>query len=167
MGAPPPTLEGIQAIRAAAYTALAVGDFRLDPAAAPSIDRAVNARSLRLEPPEGGSFAQFLGDCFRKHLTVAGKYSTTSATTIDGWLTANELSAASTTIGRGHVGARIRVLRGGQVLLEKSFELRGEWPSAFLGVEAASAAMTEYTTLYRKLVEQVLLDPEVIRAAAS
>ena len=166
MGTPPPTLEGIQAIRSAPYPTLGVGNFRLDPAADSAIDRSVSARSITLKPPEG-SFAQFLEDCFRKQLQAAGKYSTTLGTAIDGQLTANELSAAGTTTGQGRVGARIRVLRDGRILLEKSFEARGEWSASFFGVEAIPAAMNEYTTLYRKLVEQVLSDPEVVRAAAS
>lgn len=166
MGTPSPTLEGLQAIRGATYLALAVGDFQVDPTADPSIDRSVNARSVRLVPPESDSFSRHLRACFRKQLEAAGKYSAASATAIDGWLTANELHAAGTSTGNGRVAARIRVVRDGRVLLEKPFEGRAEWPATFNGFEAIPAAMTEYTTLYRKLVEQVLADPEIVRAAS-
>jgi hypothetical protein len=159
---PAPDIEGLLALRSFEMAPAAVGQFTAaGPAAAQ--DRGVTIRAGTFRPPEGTSWAGYLGDTLKAQLGASGKLDPQSPVRIDGELVENR-RGENFSNGKATIAAQFRVRRGGSIVFDKRLEQRSDWDSNYFGFVAYEAALRHYTALYPKLVEQLLKDPE-FRAA--
>ena len=104
-----------------------------------------------------------LKDAVKQELTAAGKFDQNSTTVISGLLTKNSLETPIGT-GKGTLGAKFSVAQGSKVVYEKELVESAEWSSAFLGADAIPTAITEYTSLYKKLLARLFGDDDFKQA---
>jgi hypothetical protein len=159
-----PTMESLEAIKAANVAPLNVGQFTLAPGKDSAIDRSVSARAATITSPENQSFALFLKAALTKELTGAGKLDPNSKIVVNGQLTKNELQVPIGT-GKGVLAATFAVTRDGNAVYNKELEAVSEWPSAFIGAEAIPTAINQYTSLYKKLLNKLFSDNDFKQAA--
>lgn len=155
------TLEATQEWNAPPMRA---GAFVLAPGLPASMDRSVGVRAHSVSSPEGG-FARHLRAILEAQLRAAGKYDEASGIVIEGLLTESKASAG-TAKGHGALAARFSVTRDGRKVFDKELNVRAEWESTFVGVEAIPDAINQYTALYDKLVRQLLTDSDFRRAVS-
>jgi hypothetical protein len=160
-----PNMQNIEALRASNIAPVNVGAFVLAAGKNPAIDKSVTARSGTFVSPNGDSFAQFLKEALTQELKAAGKHDAQSTTVITGALTDNSLEAPIGT-GKGSLGARFTVTRGGVAAYQKDLVETAQWPSGFVGAEAIPTALNEYASLYKKLFARLFGDPDFRKAAA-
>jgi hypothetical protein len=158
-----PTMANLEALRTDSIAPASVGSFSLAPGKPAELDQSVRARAVTVVPPQGASFSSVLGDALKKELAAAGKLDPQSSIVISGQLTRSELSVPIGT-GHGELGARFQVSRGGKSVFDREFLEKAEWPSAIVGAEAIPVAITQYTSLYKKLLHQLFVDRD-FRAA--
>lgn len=151
-----PTLENIEKIRTSNMAPVSVGSFAVAPGKPASLDTTISARGSTAVAPEG-SFSQHLKAALTQDLRSAGKYDPDSTIVISGLLTENSLEAPVGT-GKGALGAVFMVKRKGQAVYEKELSERSEWPSAFVGAEAIPTALSQYASLYKKLLSKLFGD---------
>lgn len=161
---PQPTFSGLQAVRAADIPALAVGRFAAGPGLPRGRDRAIMIRAAALRPPQGTSFADYLGETLRSALASAGRLEPASALGISGLLTENRVDSGFGR-GRGVLAAEFIVTRGDREIWRKTLRVERDWDSSVLGAVAYIRADQNYGALYQMLVEALLADPD-FRAAA-
>jgi len=159
---PAPDIEGLLALRSFDMPPAAVGQFTATgPAAAQ--DRGVTIRAGTFRPPEGTSWAGYLGDTLEAQLAASGKHDPQSPLRIEGELVENR-RGENMSSGRATIAAQFRVRRGDMILYDKRLEQRSDWDSNYFGFVAYEAALRHYTALYPKLVEQLLKDPDFRKA---
>ena len=66
--------------------------------------------------------------------------------------------------GTAVVAATFIVTRGGQRVFTRDYRVTREWQSYFMAMQAVPAALDGFTSLFPKLVEKALSDPELVRA---
>jgi hypothetical protein len=156
----PPSLETLRLLREQGVPPLALGTFR---AASPEIGRGVGIRLSVMKPPKGRSYPEFLGETFAIELKAAGKLDPAVGLRLEGGMTE---SRADEDMAKGSaaLGARMRLGRAGQVLLDKPYRVETQWRSDFIGAIAIEEAFRRYNGLYGLLVRQVLSDPEFVAA---
>ncbi|MBX3653152.1 MAG: hypothetical protein KF686_03135 [Ramlibacter sp.] len=164
LGAPVPGIDNIQKARSAGIAPVSLGIFSLAPGKPAGMDQSVIARTNRIFSPYDSSFAKYLKENLAADLRAAGLLDAASAVVIEGQLTESELDAAIG-VGTGSVAARITVTRSGAKVYDRELRVSGSWESSFVGAYAVSAAVNEYSLLYRKLVSALLDDPAFRRAA--
>jgi hypothetical protein len=164
LGEPAPRLETLQLIREAGIGALAVGDFRPAATLKPAADKSVSARGSTVGSPVGDSFAAYLRESLMAQLRAAGSFDAAAAVSIGGELTRSELHESLTGTSTAAVAARFVVRRGDAIRYEREHTVSAQWQSSFIGAVAIPRAFDEYGDLYRKLVEQLLHDPEFAAA---
>lgn len=162
LGAPVPSMDSIASVRAAGLPPMDVGRFSLQPGADPSIDGPVGMRAAMVGAPKGSN-ADYLRETLIVELRSAGIYSPGAPIEIQGFLTGREVDPAISE-GTGRLSARFVVTTQGKQVLDKSIEVSSRWSSSFVGVSAISAAMNEYSQLYRKLANALLADPQFVAA---
>lgn len=163
LGAPVASAENIQRARAGALRPATLGSFVPAPALqARGGDAALGLRGASMVAPQG-SFALYLKDTLATELRAAGLLDAAADTEIAAQLIDNHVDAAIDT-GRAALKARFVVTRRGALVYERELQAESQWPSSFIGIEAASLAMNQYTALHRRLVG-VLLDDPLFRAA--
>lgn len=159
---PAPDIEGLLALRSFEMAPAAVGQFTATgPTAAQ--DRGVTIRAGTFRPPEGTSWAGYLGDTLAAQLRASGKLDPQSQIRIEGELVENR-RGENMSSGRATITAQFRVRRGDIVVYDKRLEQRSDWDSNYFGFVAYEAALRHYTALYPKLVEQLLNDPDFRKA---
>jgi hypothetical protein len=163
LAAPQPTFSALQAVRAADIPAVAVGRFAPAPGLAPGRDRSIMIRAAALRPPQGTSFAEYLGETLRTELTSAGRLDPASAITVSGLLTENRVDSGFGR-GRGVLAAEFIVARGGREVWRKTLQVERQWESSVLGAVAYLRADQNYGALYQMLVEALFADPDFRRA---
>lgn len=159
---PAPDIEGMLALRSFDMAPAAVGQFRATgPAAAE--DGGVTVRAGTFRPPEGTSWAGYLGDTLAAQLRAGGKLEPQSPVRIEGELIENR-RGENFSNGKATIAAQFRVRRGDAIVYDKRLEQRSDWDSNYFGFVAYEAALRHYTAMYPKLVEQLLRDPDFRQA---
>jgi len=159
---PAPDIEGMLALRSFEMAPAAVGQFTATgPAAAQ--DGGVTVRAGTFRPPEGTSWAGYLGETLAAQIRASGKLDTQSPIRIEGELVENR-RGENFSSGKATIAAQFRVRRGDTILFDKRLEQRSDWDSNYFGFVAYEAALRHYTALYPKLVEQLLKDPDFRKA---
>ena len=163
---PPPAadIDRLLALRSFQMAPVAVGTFV---ATGPAIgqDRGVTVRTGTFRPPAGASWAGYLGQTLAAQLRASGRLDETAPIRIEGELVENRRGEDFST-GRAAIAVRFRVRRGGTILYDKRIEQQSDWKSSYWGFMAYEAELRHYTSLYPRLVEQLLGDPEFRRAVA-
>lgn len=158
-----PTLQNLEVLRVPDMGAANVGKFALAPGKSSSMDRSVAARATAVVSPHDNSFAMYLKEALKQELIAAGKYDTNATVVINGLLTENSLDASMGT-GKGVLGARFSVAREGNLVYQKDLVEKAEWPSAFVGADAIPTAISEYASLYKKLLNRLFRDQDFKKA---
>lgn len=161
MGAPSPSVDNIQKAKASGMAPAALGEFAPAPGKPAGFDAGLDVRSNTLSSPIDG--AKYLKETLATELKSAGLLDGASTTVIQGQLTQSEL-AVPVSQASGTLGARFVVVRAGRTVYDKELKVSASWESSFVGAVAIPAAVNEYTSLYRKLVGQLLDDAEFRRA---
>lgn len=154
-----PTLQNIETLKKSNAALMAVGKFALAPGVPESVDQSLGSRAATIVSAQENSFAQMLKDAVKQELTAAGKFDQNSTTVISGLLTKNSLETPIGT-GKGSLGAKFSVSKESKLVYEKELVESAEWSSAFLGAEAIPTAITEYTSLYKKLLARFFGDAD-------
>jgi hypothetical protein len=159
LGDPAPSFENIQKARSSRTAPVAVGQFKLAPGADPDIDKGVSVRSNAVFSPVDGSFSQYLRQTLITDLQASGLYDAASPASLSGFLTGSTLDVPMDT-GKASLSARFVLVRSGKTVYDKALRADASWPSTFIGVEAIPAGINQYSSLYHKLVGQLLDDPD-------
>ena len=163
---PPPAtdIDGLLALRSFTMAPAALGTF-VATGPAVSQDRGVTVRTGTFRPPRGTSWAGYLGETLAAQLRANGRLDPSAAVRIDGELVDNR-RGENFSSGRATIAARFQVRRGAAVVYDKRLEQQSDWDSSYWGFIAYDAALRHYTSLYPKLVEQLLRDPDFRKAVA-
>lgn len=160
---PTPSFEIIEKAKASRTAPVALGLFKVDPKVNADIDKGLNVRTNTIASPFENSFAQYLKQTLQTDLQASGLYDAAAPITLNGYLTESVLDVPTDT-GRANLGARFVLVRTGVTIFEKELKANANWPSSFLGPIAIPAAINHYTSLFHKLVGQLLDDPDFQRA---
>jgi hypothetical protein len=164
MAPPVASIDTLQAVQASGLPAMKVGEFKRGPNLSAQADKTAIARGSTVKPPSGTSFAAYLGETLSAELAGAGKLDAASEIEISGFLVESRLDAAGFSVGSGSIGARFIVKRKGEVVYDRLLRTDAQWESNFIGAIAIPAAINGYNSLYPKLVQTLLKDPEFVRA---
>lgn len=159
-----PSLEVLQVLRNGNLPAMRVGDFTPAPTLPSSADKSLGIRALTLVSPYDQSFAKYLQKSLETDLRLAGKFDSGSALVIDGQLTDSRVDSSIGT-GTAVLSAQFELLKSGISVFKKELTTRAEWDSAFLGATAIPDAANQYTSLYDKLIVELVLDHDFQSAA--
>ncbi|MEJ6020843.1 hypothetical protein [Ramlibacter sp. PS4R-6] len=164
LGPPVASIDNIRAARSLPLAPVALGEFRLAPGRPAGIDRSIGMRTNTISSPYGESFAQYLKESLAADLGAAGLLDPASSIVVSAELndTAMDIPPGA---GSARLAARVKVTRSGRIAFDKELIVESTWPSSFVGVNAIVTAVNEYGLLYRKLVRQLLADPEFVAAA--
>ena len=166
MGAPQPTAENTANLRRADLAETRVGSFTLDAAKPATLDKGHSMRGVNtLQAPTNSSFAEYVRESLRVELAAAGLLNPQAAAVISGVLLETQLEPDIGT-GKGLIKVRFTVTRGTEKRYEKDLTAKAEWESSFVGAIAIPAAAQNYEGLYRKLVGQLITDPDFRKALA-
>lgn len=161
-----PTASTVEALRSVPLAPARVTTFRLAPGKDAAMDTALGGlRGAGLAPAKG-TWSRLLQDTLVAELTAAGLYDPTADSIIDGQLTDSQVDAAIST-GTARLGAQFTVTRAGRVVFDKRLVVDDSWPSSFVGAVAVPEAMNRYGALYKKLVAQLVRDPDFQQALSS
>lgn len=166
LGSPQVSLDVMQKLRGDDLPSMRVGAFVPASSLPPSADKSVAIRGLILTPPEGGSFAAYLGKTLEVDLRSSGKLDPNSTLVVQGLLTDRQVDAGISD-GSALLTARFSLLRDGKVVFDKELSVHSEWSSSFVGAEAIPEAANQYGALYDKLVLALLSDADFKAAALS
>ena len=165
MTAPQATMENAQRLRATGMAPVAVGTFTLDAGMNPDSDRHMSVRGINEVVPPDGSFTQYLKATLVAELKASGLLDPNSDIVITGSLMDSALSAPIGT-GTGSIKAHFVVTRHGVKRYDRGLTAMSSWDSPYLGVAAIPAAINEYQGLFRKMVAELLDDPDFRAAVA-
>lgn len=157
LGPPTASLDNVQRLRSAGVMPVALGEFTLGAGAPARVDQGISIRGLTVGSGQGG-MAGHLKATLAAELLAAGLLDPRSSAVIHAQLTDSEVDAAIRE-GTGRLAARFSVYRDGREVWARDIAVTATWPSSFVGVEAASAAINEYGLLHRKLVAKLIDDP--------
>ena len=160
-----PSVEIIQNLRASGIAPIKVGPFTKDPKMPAKQDQSVVSRSVTVISPDNGSFAAYLGNVVKTELEGAGKFDANSDLTVQGVLTANELSTGIGK-GKGALGAHFTMTRAGAQVFDKNLVAQQEWEGNFVGAVAIPDAINHYQSLYKELAAKLLSDEDFRKAAS-
>lgn len=158
MGQPQASIENIQALKTAGIIPVRVAPFALVSDKDPAIDLSVGIRAATLAAPQG-SFARYLQETLETELRAAALLDAGGGAEIEGLLVDRQVDSAIGE-GRASLTARFIVRRRGQLAYAKEIKVASTWESSFVGAVAIPAAINEFTALFRKMVGQLLVDPE-------
>jgi hypothetical protein len=157
-----PSIENLETLKTAKMAPANVGTFALAQGKSAAMDQSASARGSTVVPPDK-SFALFLKEALKQELVNAGKFDPNSTLVISGQLTNSSLEAPIGT-GKGALSARFSVDRDNRRVYDKELEEKAEWPSAFLGADAIPTALTQYASLYKKLLARLFGDEDFQKA---
>lgn len=166
MGTPQPTADNATHLKQAQLAETRLGAFTLDAGKPAQMDKSHSLRGANsVQAPTNGSFAEYIRESLRVELAAAGLLNPQADAVISGVLQDSQLDPA---IGKGTGSIRVRfmVTRGGEKRFDKALTARAEWESSFMGAVAIPAAAQQYEGLYRKLVGQLIADPDFRKALA-
>jgi hypothetical protein len=156
------TFDNVRLLQSSDIPPIAVGTFELAPGLPAQMDKSVAIRLDSMKAPGGGTFSGYLRQTFETELAAAGKLDPQAAVSISGQLTRSEIK--TNPAGGGTLAARLKAVRGGQVVFEKELSVSDAWEFQFIAAIAVPKAMDHYTALYPKLVTALFNDPEFRRA---
>ncbi|WP_345532832.1 hypothetical protein [Viridibacterium curvum] len=162
---PKASIDNTQKARSANLAPAAVGKFVVDPTKSADLDTSISLRgSNKAISPVNGSFAQYLQATLTEELKTAGLLDPNSGAVISGFLTQSSVESFGT--GKGVLGARFVVTRGGATRFDKELVATSTWETSFVAGIAVPAAANEYEGLYRKLIGILLDDADFKKALA-
>jgi hypothetical protein len=159
MNAPQATMENAQRLRTASMAPVNVGTFTLGAGMDPDHDTHMPVRGINAVIPPDASFTQYLKATLAAELKASGLLDPNSNIVITGSLTDSKLSAPIGT-GTASIKARFVVTRYSVKRYDRELTAMASWDSPFLGAAAIPAAINEYQGLYRKMVAELLDDPD-------
>ncbi|MDR2852686.1 MAG: hypothetical protein LBV61_06505 [Burkholderiaceae bacterium] len=160
-----PTPATVEKLRMANLSPAQAGAFKLAPGKNSAMDTTLGGLRGSTLAPAKGRWSQFLKDTLVTELTAAGLYDSVSRFVIEGQLTDSKVDAAIGT-GTARLAARFIVTDRGKVVFDKKLAANASWESSFYGAAAIPAAMNQYGALYKKLVSNLIDDPDFRRALA-
>lgn len=163
LGQPTAKIEIIEKARGSRTAPVNVGVFKPDPKLGADNDRGINVRSNTVSSPVEGSFAQYLRETLLADLKASGLYDANSPAILSGFLTESILDTAIET-GRANLGARFVLTNGGKTVYDKELKVSSSWPSSFVGAIAIPEGINQYSSLYHRLVGELLSDPDYQKA---
>jgi hypothetical protein len=164
MGAPKASLPVLEELRAGGLPSMQVGRFAPDPKLKPDKDRSVTIRSWAVSSPQGGSFASHLGATLTANLRAAGKLDPHAALVVEGLLTDTDVSSGLPD-GHARLAATFKLVRAGQTVFKRPFQVEATWSSTFIGVEAIPDATNHFNQLFDQLVLKLVSDSDFKTAA--
>jgi len=164
MAAPQPSMPVLEILRSSDLPVMQVGKFALAPGKSASLDKSVGIRSVSLSSPYEGSFAKYLQQTLETDLRAAGKLDANADTVLEGLLTQSDVDAGIGT-GTAVLGAKFSLLKGGKSVFEKDLAVHAQWDSSFIGAVAIPDAVNQYSSLYEKLVLELVSDKDFKAAA--
>jgi hypothetical protein len=159
LGEPVASIENIQKARGAGIAPMRLGNFALAPGLDQSLDQRVVVRTNTVYSPYESSFANYLKQTLATDLAAAGLLEPASAVMLEALLTDSKLDVPAGP-ATASVAARFTIRRTGAKVYDKELRATHDWHAGFLGVVAIQDGMNRYAQLYRKLVTQLLDDPE-------
>jgi hypothetical protein len=165
IGKPAPSLDVLEAMRAAPVPALQVGRFAPDPSLK-SGDSSFAIRAAKVTSPVNGSWASYLGETVKVNLAAAGKLDASAPLTLEGLLTESDVSSGLPD-GKAVLGARFSLTKGGKVVFDRHLKVEDSWQSSFIGAEAIPDATNHYVQLFGSLTRTLFADPDFKAAAAA
>jgi hypothetical protein len=129
----------------------------------PQKARSINVRGSTLSAPGNGDYAEYLRQTLMSQLTAAGKLSGNGAVTIGATLTEAEVNENMST-GSAALGARFVVSKNGTNVFDKNIRVSGNFKSNFIGAIAIPETFLQFNALFPKLIDQLTLDPDFIKA---
>ena len=124
----------------------------------------IGIRAHTMVSPVGGHYGEYLAQALRSELQMAKLYDANSTTVVSGTLTRNTLDTSSFSMSSGAMAARFMVKQGDTVRYNKEKSVQFQWPGAFIGAEAIPAAVNNYPVLVRKLITELITDPDFTQA---
>lgn len=161
--APPysPHFETLDALKKQPIDKLAVGEVQpTDPAA--KVNR-ITLRGSSLSSPDG-TFAKYLENALVQDFKELSVYDPSAGTRVDATILKNDIDVSGISTGQGLMEVEIRVSRGAERRLVKTFKASTQFPSSFAGAVAIPKGQSEYGNLVRTLLRQVYEDQEFINA---
>jgi hypothetical protein len=163
LSAPQPSMDNIQAIRAADLPAMNVGEFVPGPGRPTDMDKTIAARGGIDKAPEG-SFAKYLADTLSVELKGAGKLDPNATLTVTGVITDTKLTSEIGT-PTAKLAARFTLTRNGRQVFQKELSVSDTWDWQYFADIAIPDAFNHYAGLFPKLVGVLLSDPDFKAAA--
>lgn len=165
IGAPVATLENIGAARDGGIAPVALGPFKVAAGRPSGMDTKIVIRSNSILSPYDNSLAGYLKESLAVDLRAAGLLDPASTIVVTGELTDSAIDVPMGNVpAYAAVAAKFTVTRAGARVYEREFQARTDWTTKFMGVEEIPVAIGRYGLLHRKLVTDLLLDPQ-FRAA--
>jgi hypothetical protein len=149
--------QNVQTLKDAGTGKVKLGSFTESPGTK------ITLRAAPMVSPYG-TYAEYLKEALRQELDFAGRLSTSSEVEISGVIVKNTFDASGINEGVGELHAHIRVKRGADSVYDKIVSATHRWESAFAAAVAVPKALAEYPNLVRNLVQNLLRDPEFIKA---
>jgi hypothetical protein len=157
---PPPTASAdtVEKLRQANFVPMSVGRFSLASGRDPEMDKELG-EGLRGSSvsAESGSFSQHLKAELVAALKAAALYDPKSPLKVEGRLRDSMVDAAIK-VGKAKLAADFIVKRGNRKIYKRALSVESEWPSSFVGAVALPKAVTEYGSLYKKLLDKLFAD---------
>lgn len=155
------SIPNVQAIKSAASSSLAVGEFGAQGSAANN-----ESISIRGNPmvSASGTFAKYLQNAIVQELTEARLLDPNSTMKITAVLLKNDISAAGILTASAEIEARFAVTKVDKTVFEKIKRARIEWDSNFLGAIAIPRAQQNYPNLVSALLKELYADQDFVAA---
>jgi hypothetical protein len=155
------SVPNVQALKAATTTAVAVGEFTAQGAAANN--ESISIRGNPMVSPTA-TFSKYLQNALTLELTQARLLDPKSGTTINAVLQKNDISAAGFITASAEIEARFSVTKNGQLAFDKVKRASVEWDSNFIGAIAIPRAQQNYPNLVTALLKELYADSEFVAA---
>lgn len=162
---PVASADNIQKAKAGGIGPVSVGEFKLAEGKDRSLDLKVSIRSNTFFSPYDSSLSKYLAESLKADLNAAGVLEPGASRSIRGELTQSTVDAP---MGRGtaSLAARFIVEDQGRKTYDKELSTKADWESSFVGAIAIPDAINQYVALYKKLVGELLDDPNFRKAVA-
>ena len=165
MPAPTASATNVETLVRANLVPAQVGTFGLVPGFDPRRDKELDGLRGSSVTAPGGSFSRQLRDELVAELKAAGLYDEKSPAEISAQLADNRVDAAIS-VGTARLAAQFQVNRDGRKLFDKEVAAEASWESSFVGAVAIPTAINQYGALYKKLIGNLIGDPEFRKALA-
>lgn len=158
----PGSRKNVEAIKSLGDVKIAVGKFA--DSESPDNKKQLSMRANTLTSPYGPTFSSYVESAIRKELVLAGNYSEKSRIIVSGILHKNDIDASGINIGTGICEVEFSVARNDLIVFNKRITQTHQWESSFAAAVAIPKAINEYSAIIEKLINNLFIDKEFIRA---
>nr|WP_259371898.1 hypothetical protein [Caldimonas mangrovi] len=161
--APPysPHFETLDSLKKQPIDKVAVGQVQPTDPAAP-VNR-ITLRGSSLSSPHG-TFAKYLEKALEQDFKELSVYDPAASTRVDATIVKNDIDISGINTGTGVMEVEVKVHRGTEQRLKKTYQATTEFPSSFAGAVAIPKGQAEYGNLVRSLLRKVYEDQAFINA---